>query len=130
MEVSPSTPDPANPLQSDCPGRELFEFITSRWPLLILWSLKPGTKRFFEIRNEVEGISERVLSDVLKKLCRHGLVVRRVEPSVPPKVRYSLTQSGTGLLDVMAGLTEWIARELEAVELAKQQYDAQPIAFP
>lgn len=125
MEVSSLVRQHANPMHSGCIGRDLFEFITSRWPLLILWSLKPGTKRFFEIRNEVEGISERVLSDVLKKLCRHGLINRHVEPSIPPKVSYSLTQSGEGLLEVMEGLTAWIAKELETVERAMARYDAQ-----
>ncbi|MBC9247555.1 helix-turn-helix transcriptional regulator [Paracoccus sp. 11-3] len=124
MEVSTPASEYANPMQSNCPGRHLFELITSRWPLLILWSLKSGTKRFFEIRNEVEGISERVLSEVLKKLCRHGLIDRHVEPSIPPKVSYSLTKSGEGLLAVMEGLTGWIAKELETVERAKARYDA------
>ncbi len=71
MDVSPSS-DPADPMHSDCPGRDLFELITSRWPLLILWSLRGGPQRFYEVRNAVEGISERVLSEVLKKLCRHA----------------------------------------------------------
>ena len=123
MDVSPS-PDPADPMRSDCPGRALFELITSRWPLLILWSLRGGTQRFYEIRNAVEGISERVLSEVLKKLCRHGLITRHVEPSVPPKVSYALTNLGEGLLGVMDGLTGWIGRELENVETARRHYDA------
>lgn len=126
MNVSPRTPreERADPMHTDCPGRALFGLITSRWCLLILWSLKGGTQRFFEIRNRVEGISERVLSDVLKQLCRHGLITRYVEPSVPPKVSYSLTESGEGLLAVMGGLTDWIARELDHVETAKRRYDA------
>ena len=61
---------------------------------------------------------------MLKKLCRHGLIDRHVEPSVPPKVSYSLTQSGDGLLAVMEGLTCWIAKERETVERAKARYDA------
>ncbi|MDK8875207.1 MULTISPECIES: helix-turn-helix domain-containing protein [Paracoccus] len=124
MDVSPSS-DPADPMHSDCPGRDLFELITSRWPLLILWSLRGGPQRFYEVRNAVEGISERVLSETLKKLCRHGLITRHVQPSVPPKVSYALTGLGEGLLGVMDGLTGWIGRELENVQAAKRRYDAQ-----
>ncbi|MBM1814308.1 winged helix-turn-helix transcriptional regulator [Pseudosulfitobacter pseudonitzschiae] len=123
MEVSPALTDPTNPMHADCPGREVFKLITGRWTLLILWSLKSGTLRFFQIRDQVEGVSERVLSSALKDLCRHGLISRHVEPSVPPKVSYSLTPCGAGLLDVMGQITGWIASELDTIEAAKRRYD-------
>lgn len=123
MEVSSIPADLSNPMHSDCPGREVFKLITGRWTLLILWSLKAGPVRFHRIRDAVEGISERVLSSALKDLCRHGLISRHVEPSVPPKVSYSLTQCGQGLLIVMEQLTGWIGSELDAIEVAKQRYD-------
>ena len=124
MEVSPAPADPSNPMHAACPGREVFKLITSRWSLLILWSLTSGPVRFHRIRDTVEGISERVLSSALKDLCRHGLVARHVEPSVPPKVSYSLTQSGEGLLDITDQLTGWIARELDNIDAAKRRYDS------
>ena len=80
--------------------------------------------RFFQIRDQVEGISERVLSSALKDLWRHGLISRHVEPSVPPKVSYSLTPSGQGLHDVMGQLTGWIASELDSIEAAKRRFDS------
>ena len=123
MEVSPALTDPTNPMHADCPGRDVFKLITGRWTLLILWSLKSGTLRFFQIRDQVEGVSERVLSSALKDLCRHGLISRHVEPSVPPKVSYSLTPCGEGLLDVMGQITGWIASELDTIEAAKRRYD-------
>ena len=69
MNVSPATTDLSNPMHSDCPGRDVFKLVTGRWTLLILWSLKSGPLRFFQIRDQVEGISERVLSSALKDLC-------------------------------------------------------------
>ncbi|WBU60294.1 winged helix-turn-helix transcriptional regulator [Paracoccus albus] len=96
---------------------------TGKWTLLILWALKSGPRRFHQLRDEVDGISERVLSATLKSLRRNGLVMRHVEPSVPPKVSYELTEIGTGLLSVMEGLTGWIAQELDAVEAAQARYD-------
>ena len=123
MKVSSAPTDPSDPMHADCPGREVFKLITGRWSLLILWSLKSGPVRFHRIRDTVEGISERVLSSSLKDLCRHGLVSRHVDPSVPPKVSYSLTQSGEGLLDITDQLTGWIARELDNIDAAKRRYD-------
>ncbi|WP_417770013.1 winged helix-turn-helix transcriptional regulator [Stappia sp.] len=113
-----------DPLNAECPGRTLFETITGRWSLLILWSLRNGPLRFFELRNRVEGISERVLSHNLKALRRDGLLARHVEPTVPPKVSYSLTKVGAELVEVMDGLTGWIARRLPDVEAARASHDA------
>lgn len=124
MQVRPSLAfENDDLLRADCPGRELFEMITSRWTLLILWALSDGTLRFFQLRDRVEGISERVLVQNLKVLVRAGLVARLVEPTIPPKVSYALQPSGVELLTVVAQLTEWIAGNLEAVASAQAGYD-------
>ena len=124
MEVSPSPPTAdADPLHAACPGRAVFETVTNRWTLLILWALKDGTLRFFSLRDRVEGISERVLSQNLKALCRSGLIERHVEPSVPPKVSYTLTATGADLLSVMDSLTGWIADKLPQIVEAERRYD-------
>ncbi|MFD1794860.1 helix-turn-helix transcriptional regulator [Paracoccus aurantiacus] len=120
MEVSAPN---ADPMTADCPGRDLFLLATGKWTLLILWSLKSGPRRFHQLRDDVEGISERVLSATLKSLCRNGLTMRHVEASIPPKVSYELTPTGKGLLSVMEGLTGWIAAEIHTVEDAKARYD-------
>lgn len=127
MEVgtTPPTADENDPLRAACPGRTVFETVTNRWTLLILWALKDGTQRFFVIRDRVEGISERVLSQNLKSLCRSGLIERHVEPSVPPKVTYTLTPIGTDLLSVMDVFTGWIADKLPAIIEAEQRYDSE-----
>ena len=124
MEVSPlSVATNADPLRAACPGRAVFEMVTNRWTLLILWALKDGTLRFFSLRDRVEGISERVLSQNLKALCRAGLVERNVEPSIPPKVSYTLTPIGGDLLSVMDGLTGWIGDNLPRIIEAEHLYD-------
>ncbi|WP_295809299.1 helix-turn-helix domain-containing protein [uncultured Nitratireductor sp.] len=122
MKVSRNTAD-SDPMHRDCPGREIFQTITNRWTLLILWALKDNTRRFHELRDCVEGISERVLSQNLKTLCRSGLIDRHVEPTVPPKVSYSLTVTGRDLISVMEGITGWIARQLPNIEKAQARYD-------
>lgn len=125
MQVSPAiAPDDADPLHADCPGRAVFETVTNRWSLLILWTLKDGSRRFFEVRDRVEGISERVLSQNLKTLYRSGLIERHVEPTIPPKVSYSLTPIGADLLSVMEALTGWIADKFPQIAEAERRYDA------
>lgn len=79
--------------------------------------------RFYELRDAVEGISERVLSENLKKLGRDGLVVRRVEPTRPPKVSYTLSPLGEELTEVVGQLADWIDRRTPEIEEARQRYD-------
>jgi DNA-binding HxlR family transcriptional regulator len=110
-------------LDANCPGRELFELVTNRWTLLILWALKGGTLRFYALRDSVEGISERVLSQNLKALCRAGLIERKVEPTIPPKVSYTLLPSSYQLLDIMGRLTSWIGENVMGVRDAQRRYD-------
>lgn len=113
MKVSQARADAgSDPMRDDCPGRELFQLVTNRWTLLVLWALKDGELRFYQLRDSIEGISERMLSESLKALGAKGLLERRVEPSIPPKVSYSLTEPGRELLVVMEALTAWIARRV------------------
>ncbi|MEO0697816.1 MAG: helix-turn-helix domain-containing protein [Pseudomonadota bacterium] len=97
--------------------------MTNRWAFLILWCLKDGQLRFYELRDAVEGISERVLSENLKKLGRDGLLVRSVEPTRPPKVSYTLTPIGEELTEVVGQLANWIDRRTSEIEKARKQYD-------
>lgn len=124
MDVSASTPArPHDPARADCPGRSIFETVTNRWTFLILWCLKDGSLRFYELRDAVEGISERVLSENLKKLGRDGLVSRNVEPTRPPKVSYTLTPIGAELTEVVGQLADWIDRRTSEIEKARERYD-------
>lgn len=124
MEVSDEEQlNPHDPISSDCPGRSIFETVTNRWTFLILWCLRAGPLRFYELRDTVEGVSERVLSENLKKLARYGLVERHVEATRPPKVSYTLTPIGAELTEVVKQLANWIGRRMPAIEEAKARYD-------
>lgn len=124
MTVSPrSSAQSESPFNSDCPGRALFEAITNRWSLLIVLALKDCPLRFHLLRDTIEGISERMLSQNLKLLMREGLIARTVEPTVPPRTTYALTPLGAELAEVMAGLTNWIAKSLTEVQSARAAFD-------
>lgn len=108
---------------SNCPGREVMEHVTGRWVPLILAALAPGRLRFFELRERIEGISEKMLSAKLRTLVRDGLVDRTVEPTTPPQVSYELTELGRGLSRPFAQLVRWISTHTGEVVAAQQRYD-------
>jgi DNA-binding HxlR family transcriptional regulator len=107
-----------------CPGQMIVEHIASRWAPLILTALRDGPMRFFELRDKIGGISEKVLSQKLKTLVRDGLLERTVEPATPPQVTYSLTGLGTGISQPLQHLIEWIATNGSKILLAQQDHDA------
>jgi DNA-binding HxlR family transcriptional regulator len=108
-----------------CPGQMIVEHVTSRWAPLILTALGDGTMRFYELRDKIGGISEKVLSQKLRTLVRDGLVARTVEPSTPPRVSYALTPLGTGLADQLQGLIKWIVANGSEILAAQRAHDSE-----
>lgn len=92
-----------------CPTRTVLDHVMSRWGVLILSALSNGTRRWGELRREVDGISEKMLASTLRTLVADGLVERESFPTVPPHVEYRLTDRGRGLMERMLPLLEWIA---------------------
>ena len=94
----------------DCPTRRLLDRIGSKWVYMavaVLADARPGEVRFAELRRRMPCVSQKMLSQTLQSLSRDGLVERRVEPTVPPRVHYSLTGLGLSLVQPLAGLRAW-----------------------
>ena len=92
-----------------CPVETTLMLIGSKWKVLILRDLMPGTKRFGELRRSIGSVSQKVLTAQLRDMEACGLVDRRVYAEVPPRVEYSLTELGRSLrpiLDAMWALGE------------------------
>lgn len=119
-----------DPLTADCPGREIFNHITSRWSLLILVALGAQPLRFHALRDRVDGISEKMLSQTLKVLARDGLVTRTVVHTIPPQVTYELTDIGDELAAQFQQLIEWMGRRVPDILAAQHAYDASQQAAP
>ncbi|MFD8708328.1 winged helix-turn-helix transcriptional regulator [Kitasatospora sp. NPDC059648] len=83
-----------------------------------------GTRRFGELRDEIQGISEKMLAQTLRSLERDGLVSREVHPVVPPRVEYRLTELGHTLEGPLAAVREWAEQHINEVERARLRYDA------
>jgi DNA-binding HxlR family transcriptional regulator len=91
-----------------CPVTTALSIIGGKWKVLILWHLKEGgVKRFGELQRLVSGISQKMLTQELRDLEETGLVSRKVYPVVPPKVEYSLTETGWSLKPVLEQLCDW-----------------------
>lgn len=116
MEVSTAGPAPARRLPAaladgvfpaGCPSRTVLDHITSKWGVLILLALSEGGQRWSELRRRAEGVSEKMLAQTLKTLERDGLVSRKAQPIIPPRVDYSLTERGYELSALLVPLVAW-----------------------
>src|SRR5271168_4462517 len=105
-----------------CPISDLLARIGDKWSLLVLVALSDadqGRLRFSELMRAVVGISQRMLTTTLRHLERDGILTRQVFPEVPPRVEYSLTTRGRGLLVPVKALITWIVDEWP--EIAKSR---------
>ena len=83
----------ANPFNPDCPSQEILALIGSKWSMLLLCVLREGPTRSGELARRAGGISQKMLTQTLRELERHGIVHRRDYHEVPPRVEYSLTRA-------------------------------------
>lgn len=97
--------------------------VGDKWTVLVVRQLGQGPLRFSEIRRALGSISQKMLTTTLRGLERDGLVTRKVYPSVPPKVEYTLTDLGQDLLGPVGALGEWALRNAERVEDAQRKFD-------
>jgi DNA-binding HxlR family transcriptional regulator len=122
LETSP----PWNVFDSHCPTRQVLDLIADKWTVLIIRRLADGTLRFAQLRRSVDGISQKVLTNILRSLERDGIVTRRIYASVPPKVEYSLTTLGRSLCDLVEGICGWAEANIEQVQTAREVYAQTP----
>lgn len=116
-------PEDADLRRADSLAREIFSDVANKWALLIIETLGERTLRFSELRDEVEGISHKMLTQNLRMLERNGLVDRTVYPTVPPRVEYTLTGPGQGLRATVDALCGWTHEHLGHIEGARHRFD-------
>lgn len=90
-----------------CPVETTLTLISNRWKVLILRDLMEGTKRFGELKRSVGGISQKVLTSQLRAMEENGLLTRKAYAEVPPRVEYTLTETGRSLKPVLNAMGEW-----------------------
>lgn len=114
---------PANPYAADCPTRLVLDRIADKWTVLLLILLSRRSWRFNELRREIGGLTQKMASQTLKGLERDGLVKRKVTPTVPVTVEYSITPLGRTLSDTVDNLRIWAERHMADVTRAQKLYD-------
>lgn len=119
---------PGSDLAQRCPVRDVLDCIGDKWSLLTLTTLASGTLRFTELKRGIGDISQRMLAQTLRSLERDGYVTRRVHPTIPPKVEYTLTALGRSLLEHLVPLIDWAAAHHAKVRRARSEYVPPPVA--
>lgn len=118
-------PDPTLNLSPAClKVSQVLARVGDKWSVLTVMTLKRRSYRFNELRREIEGISQRMLTLTLRNLERDGLVKRTVTPSIPPRVDYELTDLGNSLSGAVQALGTWAAENATKIDYAQSQWDA------
>jgi DNA-binding HxlR family transcriptional regulator len=113
-----------NVYSEDCPTRTVLDIVADKWTSLLIVALIPGTKRFQQLKREIGGITQKMLTQTLRSLERNGLVERRAYPTVPPRVEYTLTRLGHTLSDSLQALQDWSVAHVEEIQRARKAMDA------
>jgi DNA-binding HxlR family transcriptional regulator len=112
-----------DPYSRGCPSRDVLDQIGSKWAVLVIGELgRNGARRFTELRQQLAGVSEKMLTQTLRTLERDGLVLRTVYPEAPIRVAYELTPLGQTLRGPLKALTEWSVQHIEQVLTAREDY--------
>ncbi len=115
---------PVSVLNQKCGSRQVLDLIADKWTAIAIYRLSQGTKRYSELQREINGISQKMLTQTLRNLERNGIVERKIYPVIPPMVEYSLTTLGQTLVKPLCHLCQWAEIHLSEVEAAREQYDA------
>ena len=109
---------------AQCPSRELFDQIADKWSMMVLTVLDPAPQRFNTIKRSLEGVSQKSLTQTLRRLERNGLIQRRVLATSPVAVEYALSDLGLTLLPPFRTLYRWTKENMDKVEAARAVFDA------
>jgi DNA-binding HxlR family transcriptional regulator len=115
-------------VREGCEVRQILDRIADKWSLLVIALLDCQGLRFSELRREINGVSQRMLSRTLRQLERDGLVSRTVHASVPPRVEYALTPMGRTLHGTIRALVTWTEEHQLQIAAARAAYDVRVAA--
>ncbi|WHM28681.1 helix-turn-helix domain-containing protein [Streptomyces sp. BPPL-273] len=105
---------------ADCRARLAFDLLSNTWNAVVLWALRDGPRRPVELREQIGGISSKVLTETLRRLQSNGLVERRAHPGAPPRVDYQLSPLGKTLLAPISAVGEWAFEHGDEVIAAQE----------
>jgi DNA-binding HxlR family transcriptional regulator len=110
-------------LAGDCrPISEILSRVGDKWSVLVIVTLGGGALRFGELKKQIGGISQKMLTSTLRGLERDGFVTRTLHPAIPPRVDYELTDLGRDLLVPVRALTDWARGNRSRIEAARARF--------
>jgi DNA-binding HxlR family transcriptional regulator len=108
----------------NCPTQQTLDIVADKWSVIILYCLAYSPRRYNEIHRRIEGISQKVLTQALRKLERHGLIHRKILSETPPNsIEYRLSSLGESLLDPLLAIAQWSRENFSAVIAAREAFD-------
>ncbi|RFS83213.1 transcriptional regulator [Actinomadura spongiicola] len=113
-----------HPHSASCRAREILDRVGDKWSLMVIAMLGERTRRFTELKRDIDGISQRMLTVTLRGLERDGIVTRTVYPVMPPRVEYSLTPMGATLMEAANTFVAWAESHIDAIDAARAEYDS------
>lgn len=111
-----------------CPARQVLAALSDKWFSLVAVALARGPRRYGELRKEIAGVSQKMLTQTLRSMERDGLVTRTVTPEVPVRVDYELTALGNSLVPLLRSLKTWAEGHIEEIHGARREYDHRSVA--
>ncbi|MYW92552.1 helix-turn-helix transcriptional regulator [Amycolatopsis rubida] len=117
-----AAPDTGTVYRADCPSRPILDQIADKWSMMAMAVLEEP-RRFNDIKRRLKGVTQRVLTQTLRRLERNGMIVRRVLPTSPVGVEYSLTPLGESLREPFGRLYDWTVAHTGEIHESQQRYD-------
>ncbi|MBO9522147.1 MAG: helix-turn-helix transcriptional regulator [Nocardioidaceae bacterium] len=114
---------PPDAFARECASRVVLDRIGDRWTVLVVVALADGRLRFSQLRQKIEGVTPKVLTQTLRALERDGLVTRTVYAEVPPRVEYELTELGRDLLGPIDAVRLWAEQHAARIVRHREAYD-------
>ena len=128
MEPIKKTKQKGDVSKTTGPSREVLTLIADKWTVLIIHTLSDKTLRHNELSRSLGDISQKVLTQALRKLERNGIITRTVYPVVPPKVEYALSPIGRSLVSTLGTLSSWAETHFPEVLSARERFDKDTVA--
>ncbi|MFI9839253.1 winged helix-turn-helix transcriptional regulator [Nonomuraea sp. NPDC051941] len=121
------TSEPDWVFRADCPTRPILDQIADKWSMMTM-AVLAEPKRFNQIKRQLEGVTQRVLTQTLRRLERNGMIERRVLPTSPVGVEYSLTPLGESLREPFLHLYTWAVEHADDIDARQRTYDARSVS--
>src|ERR1700759_5587948 len=112
-----------NAYVAECPSRQVLDAISDKWVTLVLAALADGPKRYSDRTRRIAGVSQKMLTQTLRRLQRGGPVTRTITPAVPVRVDYELTALGDTILPLVAAIKQWSETHIDEIHAARSSYD-------